>query len=665
MVAYVGALFVGRMLAQTGGAWSAPVDATFVQFDVARAAARGFPLQWSEGNGLSTVDGSLTYPLVLALGYRTAWAGSALMAWAVGVAAVSLLGFFLALARVFDRVGRGAKYAIPPLVLGVGDVASSLASGGENALVLGLFGAALAATMYVEAGATAKRSKTPPWMSARSLLAGVVCMALVLTRPEAIVAVVALAVFAALRSRPLGGTTAFGIGAILALPALLALGVVALVGFDRTGEWLPTGRVAHWLVFDPALSAAEKWRAWASNLAHLPGAISSEMFGGPAYVAIPAVFAALAFVDARVRRYAVLLAAIVVAWMPAVALAPKPSTDASAIPPVALFLVLAALGAAIAAGPFGETTRARAMWGVRTSVVALLFLAFEGRHLARYRELERVYARDARALLEGPAAAGALLANADPLPKRVLVTSPGAVAYVADRPAIDASGVGTYRDFPFARARRAGIGAVLELVERLPDVDRPDVLTLAASDAPELLLLFGRYINEVRAGTDGERWLIYRADWHALDRANRPRSLAHEERIVAQVDVADLWSEREQSYRTNAGRAGAVSFHVLNDSDREDLFDAGRAVDAGVTESVDVDLPIGGGRLVTRSAALKPARVRVVVDGRDVGEIEIGRSDAWSEPSVELPIGLPRHGRVELTPDAPWVDYHLWVIATP
>src|SRR5688572_31778734 len=34
--------------------WSAPLDDVFIHFDFARAIARGYPFQWSEGNGYSS-----------------------------------------------------------------------------------------------------------------------------------------------------------------------------------------------------------------------------------------------------------------------------------------------------------------------------------------------------------------------------------------------------------------------------------------------------------------------------------------------------------------------------------------------------------------------------------------------------------------------------------
>ena len=59
---FTAGLFVESMLAQTGRAFSAPLDDVFIHFDYARAAARGYPLQWTEGNGISSGNTSLLYP---------------------------------------------------------------------------------------------------------------------------------------------------------------------------------------------------------------------------------------------------------------------------------------------------------------------------------------------------------------------------------------------------------------------------------------------------------------------------------------------------------------------------------------------------------------------------------------------------------------------------
>src|SRR3954470_5575193 len=98
---FVARTFYQYMLVQTGGEWSAPLDDVFIHFDYARATARGYPFQWSEGNGFSSGNTSLSYPFVLAIGYRVGFRGLLLMKWAAIVACGSILVFFLAGAKLF------------------------------------------------------------------------------------------------------------------------------------------------------------------------------------------------------------------------------------------------------------------------------------------------------------------------------------------------------------------------------------------------------------------------------------------------------------------------------------------------------------------------------------------------------------------------------------
>jgi hypothetical protein len=119
--AYVAAAFYGYMLLQTRGQWSAPLDDVFIHFDYGRSFARGYPFQWSEGNGYSSGNTSLTYPLVLGVG---SWLGLReldLMAWAAGIACLGVLGFlYLGRHLLGQRHGGLApwvKYLLPPAVL--------------------------------------------------------------------------------------------------------------------------------------------------------------------------------------------------------------------------------------------------------------------------------------------------------------------------------------------------------------------------------------------------------------------------------------------------------------------------------------------------------------------------------------------------------------------
>src|SRR5712675_178068 len=96
--------FYGYMLVQTGGDWSAPLDDVFIHFDYARATARGYPFQWSEGNGFSSGSTSVLYPFALALGYWTGFRGPQLMIWAAITAAVSVFGLLWASFGLFRRL---------------------------------------------------------------------------------------------------------------------------------------------------------------------------------------------------------------------------------------------------------------------------------------------------------------------------------------------------------------------------------------------------------------------------------------------------------------------------------------------------------------------------------------------------------------------------------
>jgi len=146
-VLYAARTFYGSMHQQTHGTWSAPLDDVFIHFDYARATARGYPFQWSEGNGFSSGNTSLSYPFVLAFGYWIGFRGMNIMVWAALVACVSTLGFLLAAAKLTEPLGRWAKYLLPPLVLSVGALDWSLWSGMENAFHLGVWGLALYAAL--------------------------------------------------------------------------------------------------------------------------------------------------------------------------------------------------------------------------------------------------------------------------------------------------------------------------------------------------------------------------------------------------------------------------------------------------------------------------------------------------------------------------------------
>jgi hypothetical protein len=219
---YVASVFYGYMLVQTRGVWSAPLDDVFIHLDYARAFARGFPFQWSEGNGYSSGNTSLTYPLVIGIGYWVGFRELSLLVWVAIVSSSSVL-VFLWLGRhlVEPRHGgleRWVKYLLPPAILSMGALDWTLFSGMENAFHLGVWGVFTAAALW-QAEAT-----EPSAAQRRAWLAGLMGALLVATRPESGICVALTAAYCAWQGskacaaagRPFGwrglGRTLFAIG---------------------------------------------------------------------------------------------------------------------------------------------------------------------------------------------------------------------------------------------------------------------------------------------------------------------------------------------------------------------------------------------------------------------------------------------------------------------
>jgi hypothetical protein len=105
-----------------------------------------------------------------------------------------------------------------------------------------------------------------------------------------------------------------------------------------------------------------------------------------------------------------------------------------------------------------------------------------------------------------------------------------------------------------------------------------------------------------------------------------------------------------------------------NDASR-DLWDAGRLLAPGVTPR----FRLTGGkatrplRLWFRVAPAQRARFQVAIDGRTAGEVTLAPSDAWREPTLEVPGALVTPSmEVRLTPlEGGFTLYHLWATQTP
>lgn len=673
-VLYAATTFYGSLHRQTHGAWSAPLDDVFIHFDYARATARGYPLQWSEGNGVSSGNTSVAYPFVLALGYWIGFRDLSLMHWAAIVACVSTLGFLLAAGRLTEPLGRWAKYLLPPAVLSLGALDWSLFSGMENAFHLGVWGLTLVATLAVVRAA----EERAPSLARRGWLAGAAGALLYATRPESVIAIAAFAVLAALAAlRAIGARAALATLARISVPGALALVAQGVSNRVFTGEWSANGAISKLALNNPYLTQAEKWAEYRSLLGYVVVRNTEHHFAdGPPWGWMIPLVALVPLLARRTRAAAILLWVSALGWLALVAMNGQVrwQNERYTMSAVAWVLLLFGMGVAVILSRVYPAFVA-ARLGRAEPVVALargalaVGIAFTwGRiQLPQMRDQIWFFGRASRNIQDQHLVAGRRLAALGA--RRVLVGDAGALMYASDRPGLDIIGLGGFHDLPFARAGVHGLGATLELIERMAPRDRPDLMAIYPSWWGDLPTLFGRRIESVPVFGNvicgGAEKVIYKADWSPLDRGGKPRVIKPGERIIDELDVADLISEKEHRYTFPHPGMGFVDFRVLGDviDPKRDLFDAGRTIPAGESETARVKSPRGGGRLVVRTVAGRRGEIEVRVDGRVMGKVQLARSKGWIEPAIELPAGLPETVELTLTPiGREWLDCHVWIL---
>ncbi|MBL8744027.1 MAG: hypothetical protein JNK04_23130 [Myxococcales bacterium] len=664
-VAYVASVFISAMLTQTGGELSAPLDDVFIHFDYARSLGRGYPFYWTRESGYSSGNTSPLYLVALAFGWIGGFRGTSLMAWAIVVACASLVAFFVAVARATEPLGSWAKYLCPPAVLSVGALDWSLFSGMENAFHLGVWGlATLALERFSIHAKAASRLGGPVGLLSAAL------GALVLTRPESVVCVVVYAVTAMWLARGRGLRRVAAVGAIASGGPFLTLAGLATVNRLFTGEWAQAGAIAKLALYDPYATPNEKLADWAGNLKHVLLTGFGHHLGDRKWVALLVATSALVPLVARSTRGRAAIAwAQIVGWVLLVSLNGQVrwQNERYVMSAVAWLLALAGLGIAVLVSHHGDTLRARFAWGGRLALAGIMVVLYWQHQRPHMRDQIWFFARASRNIRDQQLSTG--LRFSDLKPRRILVGDAGAIIYGSDRPGLDLVGLGGYQKLPFARAHRHGLGASIELIERMEDEQRPDYMAIYPDWWGELPNVFGHYVAEVPVVGNvicaGPAKVIYRADWSSLEQQGRPRGLGEGERVVDELDIADLVSERAAGYRFPSPNMGRVVWRVLADPDNKnrDLFDAGREIPQGERESFELEMPASLGKLIVRTVTTEPSELRVVVAGGEVGRLVLEPSSGWREPSIDLPAGLPKRARVELIAErGSWVDYHVWVI---
>lgn len=715
--------FYGYMLKQTGGEWSAPLDDVFIHFDYARATALGHPFEWVVGNGYSSGNTSLSYPFVLAAGYRAGFRDQELMVWAAIVACCSvfltcLLARKLVLATASESpvTARLAAFLVPPALVFVGALAWSLWSGMEVALFLATWSIAAAAWLELE---RAVAVRDPRIIRRASWLLGASGAAMVLTRPEATLTIATFGLAAALAYRRAGARACAELLARVGAPAALVVIVQALANRAFTGEWSANGAIVKLAANNPFMTTADKLADYTFNLRYAVFRNIEYHFADRAGFGLALVgLAALPLAFPATRRVATVLWLQMLGWLVLVAANGQVrwQNERYTMPAVAWLMLLAVLGvrallprrtrvvasgAAIASLVVAEVVAnlvrahgvepafslvAAASSLVATPLVVLSLARFPVRVVAalallsvaitrqapKHREQRWFFGRASRNIRDQQVRLGRFLAEQKP--RRVLVGDAGAILYASNRPGLDIIGLGGFHALPFARAGLHGLPASLELIERMAPSDRPDVLAIFPTWWGVLPTWFSsgviaRFPVEGNVICGGYEHVVYKADWHAFDGGSAPFALPpgdHE--VTFELDVADLVSERAARYAFDRPGNGWTDMRVLphpKDEARE-IFDGGRRIGGGRSERFVAPSPgARGGHLVLRTAPEHDSTISVRINGVALPPLHVERADRWVELAVPIPGELSGANElsVEITPEGPsdFVDFHAWI----
>lgn len=659
----VAAAFVVPAMRATGGRWPAPLDDVYIYYGFARSWALGHPSSWFPGNGYSSGSTSVLYPLLLVPGYALGLTGSTLGAFATALGLGCLFDACRSVRALLHR--RTASWGVAPLLLAVPLLDWNWWSGMETALWAALFGRALLATAQCRRAPADRRS-------CRQLALGGWLALAALTRPETIACTVPLGIVAVYGARSLGTLPSL----VRCLgPSAAALGAQALVNRGLTGEWAPAGAVRKLIWSAPFVQPEAAAVEYVKNLVVLAHQAFERALGGVPYAL---ALLTLALVAALSRRHRLLAAALLLGALGTVLIVASNATARFqnlryAAPALVMVLLAAALG--LDAAMYGTRRLRRRLR--RRRVAAVVAAAWGAAAvLAPASQFERQidhFALASRNIIEQHGEVARRLRALAPTPRRVLVNDAGAIPYLSGIPPIDGLGLGGFRGLPFARASVHGTPAVVELIERLPPLDRPDVLALYPSWWTGLADVFGRPIDAVRITHNvicaAEEKVIYRADWSSLAAGSSPRAGQ-----VDELDVADLVSERQHDYRFPAPHAGwlvgVARSWPEHASGRARRYDAGRVFPQGQAERLTVraKLPAATTALILRTDA--PTACTLRVDVRRSGRVIRSRTagiappaaSQWLELTVELD-SVQGGDELSVTPiDGQWRSFHYWLV---
>lgn len=561
-----------------GGDFPAPLDDVYIYFDFARSTARGCFLCWTTDTGYSSGATSPMYALVLALGYAAGFHGQT----------IGWFSAFVAAASLYDATGSLCKLAGPRrlagalgalLLLSVPLLDWSFASGMEVALLACVFGRA--------AVAVRRATTTAPHVrDAAQLRAGGWLALVAVGRPECVPLALCLAVAVA------HGAGSRGLVASLAraaAPAAISVGALLALNGLATGEVAAAGAIRKLVTADPYASGHDVATLMVVHAVRLTTEGFEVALGGPWPLRALLLLAAASLSTRASRRLgAPFLLGSAAALLLACLNKTAPFQNLRYVAPS---LILVLMAAAVGLDTLARRGRLPLALG---SALAAYVVWHSAAALPRQTDH---FARAAKNIHQQQVAVGQRLAELRPRPQRVFVGDAGAIPYVSDLPALDGLGLGGYHRLPFARASVHGTAAVIELIERMPASERPDVLAIYDAWWPDIGKTFGRELFRVTLDDNvicgDPTKTVYQADWSTLeDRVALARA------SVDRIDVGDLLDEQLHAAQFSRPHGGYVVGASKLDSSGKRRFDAMRVLTEGQRFSFSFQPKMRGKQLV-------------------------------------------------------------------
>ena len=695
--AVLGAICVRAILTAAGHP-ALPLDDAFIHLQYARRIAEGAPFSYSHGGGYTTGATSLLWPALLApfhaLGLRDL--SLAYAAWGLGTLAHAALA--VEAARITQPLaGRAAAAGAGAMCLAFGAFTWFAWSGMETMA----FAWILVRTARVAAGwcePDRPEGGAPGADGARTMRGAIGLAALgglaPLIRPEGALASLLAAI--ALAARPparagagSGGTTAPRLTdrrRLLSLVPLAGPSILPATHWALAGHASSTTATVKWLVGNPSYPAPVLWKAIGANVRLL----FSDLIDGGHWTAIflpegsrvPVLLGAVALVIAGARRrrpvHAVFVLAIALgALLPCTYLSFLWNRMRYIWPFAPAWFVMVACLAREA----GDA--ARLLRPSLTYVTPLLAGAFAGALAARLPWAVRDLAQSAHAIDRQQVWLGRWAAEHLPEEAIVGVSDTGAIAYFSGRRTFDVVGLTTEGE---ARHWVAGAGSRFEHYEAMPAARRPTHFIVYPHwmACPPVLgreLVEATVLDQTILG--GPTMVAYEARWDRLGSGAAPVRLPPGDRILDDIDVADLESEAAHGYDL-AGGSDQENHAVLLDppegawpvASGSELRDGGplgegrppiaeggrwnRRVDRFTARLEEAP---AGAWLVARVASDAGAELAVSIGGAEVGTIEVP-AGPWVEAAIALPparLGRQAQVEVALRRGASFQAFHYWI----